>query len=188
MDLNAKRQKYRLVMANYKGPSDDAKLAAIRKILHDDLPALIDEADERIITGHGQVASLERQLNNLREQRLKAERAYKRLFEPLEHDVEGGGLVYDSDDSEEAARNVTIEDVLRRYDPSSLPTQSENPDRYDTSSEDEDESSMALKDVKISSSSNSVPPTSLSASSSNQRASSSITQSHSTDTMEIPLD
>ena len=117
MDLYAKRQKYRIVVANYKGPVNDDKLEAIKKILHDDLPKLIDEMDDRIINGHIQVTSLERQLANLRTQRLKAERAYKRLFEPIpEGDLEGGPG-YFSDDSEDIGKDATIEDVLRKFDP-----------------------------------------------------------------------
>lgn len=117
MDLYGKRQRYRIVVANYKGPIDDAKLEAIKKILHEDLPNLIDEMDDRIINGHIQVTSLERQLANLRTQRLKAERSYQKLFEPLpEGDLEGGPD-YISDDSSDLGKDATIEDVLRKFDP-----------------------------------------------------------------------
>lgn len=117
MDLYAKRQKYRIVVANYKGPVNDVKLEAIKQILHTDLPKLIDEMDDRIINGHIQVTGMERQLANLRTQRLKAERSYQRLFEPMpEGDLEGGPE-YFSDDSSDIGKDATIDDVLRKFDP-----------------------------------------------------------------------
>lgn len=153
MDLYTKRQKYRIVVANYKGPVDDTKLEAIKKILHDDLPRLIDEMDDRIINGHIQVTSLERQLANLRTQRLKAERSYQRLFEPMtEGDLEGGPD-YFSDNSSDIGKDATIEDVLRKFDPefsagdkaSSQALAAKPIDETTTSSEEEEDNTFLPK-------------------------------------------
>jgi len=139
MDLYAKRQKYRIVVANYKGPPNDEKLEMIKQILHKDLPKLIDEMDDRIINGHTQLASLERQLEHLRTQRLKAEKAYKKMFEPmLEGDLEAG-MEDEEDDPEQIGKNVSIEHILSKYDPINYPPAlpaSQPKDSYDTSSDD----------------------------------------------------
>lgn len=138
MDLYAKRQKYRIVVANYKGPDNDVKLAAINKILHQDLPSLIDEIDDRLINGHAQLANLERQLNSIKAHRLKAEKAYQKLFDPLpEGDLEGG-VDYDSDDSENRGKNTPIEVILAKYDPVNYPLLAPPIDPHDTSSDDDD--------------------------------------------------
>jgi hypothetical protein len=137
LDLYAQRQKYRIVVSNYKGPDNDVKLAAINKILHEDLPKLIDEMDDRIINGHAQLASLDKQLVSIKEHRLKAERAYKKLFEPIpEGDLEGG-MDYDSDDSSQRGKDTPIEVILAKYDPENYPSIPPPKDPYDTSSDDE---------------------------------------------------
>jgi hypothetical protein len=141
MDLYAKRQKYRIVVAKYKGPVDDAKLEAIKKILHVDLPNLIDEMDDRIIKGHTQLASLDRQLNDIRTSRAKAEKAYKRMFEPLpEGDLEENA----SDDSEEFGKDTPIEVILSRFDPINYPPPAPSKDPYDTSSDDESDQHVEM--------------------------------------------
>lgn len=148
MDLYTKRQKYRIAVANYKGPANDEKLEMIKQILHNDLPKLIDEMDDRIINGHAQLASLTKQLENLRAARLKAERSYKKMFEPMpEGDLEAG-MEDDSEDSEEVGKNVSIEYILSKYDPINFPPAvpaAVPSEAYDTSSDDEQHDGQVVK-------------------------------------------
>lgn len=136
LELYGKRQKYRLLLGKIKGPVDEVKMEAIKKLLHEELPALIDEMDDRIINGHAQLASLEKQLTSLKQQREKAERSYQRMFEPLaEGDLEGGVEVI-SDHSSENGKNVPIEVILAKYDPEYKPPPGTEQNLDDTSSSD----------------------------------------------------
>lgn len=148
MDLYAKRQKYRIVVANYKGPANDEKMEMIRQILHNDLPKLIDEIDDRIINGHAQLATLQKQLDSLRTMRLKAERAYKKMFEPSPDGDLEAGMDDESEDSEDIGKNVSIEYILSKYDPVNYPPPVPAPvpaDADDTSSEEEGDAEQIVK-------------------------------------------